>query len=166
MGYVNLTNLKQFIPASAITKTAGTWTPAVASNVISEARTAAAASFDLLIPLALPGAAAYRQAVKLKTVKLHYQVGTAAASDFATVALHKMTLGATVTGEALTITLDADHDTAAERKAVAVHEMTVTLPDDCWVKEDEALYLQCTISAAGTTVFTLFGAVLGFELNL
>ena len=135
MGYVNQTNLKQFIPASAITKTAGTWTPAVASNVISEARTAAAASFDLLIPLALPGAAAYRQAVKLKTLKLHYQVGTAAASDFATVALHKMTLGAAVTGEALTITLDADHDTAAERKAVAVHEMTVTLPDDCWVKE-------------------------------
>ncbi len=166
MGYVKDTKINQFVPVGQISKSAGTWTPAVASNVVSEARTAAAASFDLMIPVVLPSSEAYRQGAKLKSITVYYKIGTAAATDFATVALNKMTLADPVSGEAVTVSIDADHDTAAERKTVDDHVMVVTLDTPLWIQEDEAFYLQCTVSAAATTVFTLYGAVVGFEITL
>jgi hypothetical protein len=166
MAHVSTTKNNQFVPAGQIVKTAGTWTTSVSSNVVGDARTAGAASFDLFIPIFLPGSEAYRQGARIKTITLYYQIGTAAASDFATVAMHKMALGSAVIGEAVSIALDANHDTAAKRKTVGVHEMTITLAEPAWIKEDEGFYLQCVVSAAATTVFTLFGAVLGYEFNL
>lgn len=166
MGYVNNTLMTQYVPVGMISKSAGTWTVGASNNIISEARTAAAASFDLMIPVSLKGAEAYRQGAKLKTITLYYAIGTKAATDFATVALSKVTLGSTVSGEAVTVTLDSKHDTAAERKAVGTHEMVVTISTPDYIGDDEAYYLHCVVSAADTTVFTLYGAVLGFELRL
>ena len=166
MAHLNTTKINQFVPVGMIGKSAGTWTLGVSSNVVSEARTAAAASFELLVPVVLPGSEAYHQGAKVKAIRLYYQIGTAAASDFATVAVHKMTLGSAVTGAAVTVSLDGNHDTAAKRKAIGVHEMTITITDGVWLKEDEGMYLQCVVSAAATTVFTLFGAVLDYEMGL
>jgi hypothetical protein len=166
MAHVSTTKINQFVPVGMIGKSAGTWTLGVSSNVVSEGRTAGAASFDLILPVFLPGSEAYHQGAKLKAIKLYYQIGTAAATDFATVALHKMTLGAAISGEAVGVTLDSNHDTAAKRKAVGMHEMVITLNEGAWLKEDEGICLQCVVSAAATTVFTLFGAVLDYEMGL
>lgn len=166
MGYVRDTELKQFVPTGQIIKSAGTWTASAGSNVISEARTAAAASFDLFVPVTLPGAEAYGKGAKLNSITLYYSIATAAASDFATVALSKMTLGSSIAGKAVTVTQDAGHDTAAERKAVGTHEMVVSLSEPAWIKEDEAFYLHCVVSAAATTVFTLYGAMVEYDLTL
>lgn len=166
MAHLNTTKINQFVPVGMIDKSAGTWTLGVSSNVVSEARTAAAASFDLLVPVVLPGSEAYHQGAKVKAIRLYYQIGTAAASDFATVAVHKMTLGSAVSGAAVTVSLDGNHDTATKRKAIGVHEMTITITDGAWLKEDEGMYLQCVVSAAATTVFTLFGAVVDYEMGL
>lgn len=166
MSHLSTTKINQFVPVGMIGKSAGTWTLGVSSNVVSEARTAAAASFDLLVPVVLPGSEAYHQGAKVKAIRLYYQIGTAAATDFATVAVHKMTLGSAVTGSAVTVSLDSNHDTAAKRKAIGVHEMTITITDGSWLKEDEGMYLQCVVSAAATTVFTLFGAVMDYEMGL
>lgn len=167
---IHNTHMSQFIPPSAISKSAGTWTPSVASNVPLEARGAADAAFTLLIPIRLEQNANYRNGAKLKSIDVYYQIGTAAADDFATVELEKVAwpaaTGSAPTGAAVTMTCDAGHDTAAERLAVAAHKMTVTLTTPEWMDDDYAYTLQLVVDAAATTVFTLYGARANFELRI
>ena len=169
MGYVNITDISQFIPPSAIQKTLGTWTPTIGSNVISDVRTAADASFTLLIPLVLPGSEIGLQGAKIKSIDVWYKIATGAADDFATVALSKVTLaadGVAVSGAAVTVTVDTAHDTAAERLAIDDHKMTVTLATEVFIDEDYAYFLSCVVDAAANTVFTLFGARVNYTLRL
>jgi hypothetical protein len=168
MGYTT-EELSLFIPPSDILKTAGTWTPAVNTNVPSEARGAADASFTLIIPVPALASPNYRAGSKLKSIDLFYKIATAAADDVATVELEKVTLpasGTAVTGAAVTVTLDAGHDTAAERKAVADHTLTVTLDEPAWIDHGEAFILTVVVDAAATTVFTLFGARANLTLRV
>ena len=169
MGYVNITDISQFIPPNIIGKTAGTWTHTVASNVISEVRTAADAAFTLSVPLILPGSSVGLQGAKIKSVDLWYKIGTAAADDFATVEISIQTLAAdgdAHSGTTITATCDTDHDTAAERLAVDEHKMTVTLTTPVFIDEDYSYYLNCIIDAHANTVFTLYGAQVHYELRL
>jgi hypothetical protein len=162
-------HMSQFIPPNCIGKSAGTWTPSVASNVAKEARTAGDASFTLIIPIPLPQSANYRNGARLKSIDVFYKIATAACDDFATVELEKVTLPATgsaPTGAAVTTTLDAGHDTAAERLAVADHTMTVTLETAEFMGNGSAYALQLVVDAAATTVFTLYGARANFDLRI
>jgi hypothetical protein len=167
MGYVNDTQMSSFTPGFAAGKSAGTWTPTLASNTCGDVRTAADASFTIMIPLRLPANAAALKGAYLKTIDVYYKIGTAAADDFATVELEKMALGSAgaITGAAVTVTLDTGHDTAAERKATGEHKMTVTLTTKVWIDEDDVYYLVLTVDAAATTVFTLWGARANFTLR-
>lgn len=169
MGYVHDTHMSQFIPPAAITKSAGTWTPSVASNVVKEARAAADASFTLLIPIPIPSNASALKGAKLKSVDVWYKIATAAADDFATVTLNQIGLpgdGDAPAGAEVSVTLDAAHDTAAERKAVGDHTMTVTLASPAWLDDDDAYFLELVVDAAATTVFTLYGARANYELRV
>jgi hypothetical protein len=169
MGYVNVTDISQFIPPSAIQKTLGTWTPTIASNVVSDVRTAADANFTLLIPLVLPGSEIALQGAKIKSIDVWYKIATAAADDFATVTLNKVTLATdtvAVSGAAVDVTIDTAHDSAAERKAIASHKMTVTLDAEVFIDQDYAYWLSCVVDAAANTVFTLFGARVNYTLRL
>lgn len=91
---IHNTHLSQWFPANTIAKTAGTWTPTLASNVASDVRSAADANFTLLAPIALPGSANLRNGARLKSVDVFYKVATAALDDFATVELERVTLPA------------------------------------------------------------------------
>ena len=170
MGYVSDKEISLWIPPGVIGKSAGTWTPTLASNVWSEVRGAADASFSLAIPIQLFGNAAGLRGCRLKSIDVYYAIGTAAADDFAVVELEKMALGAddtAITGAAVTVTLDAGHDTAAERLAQDTdHVMTVTLSTPEWIDEDEVFVLTLTVDAAAGTVFTIFGARANFQLEL
>lgn len=170
MGYVNDTHMSQFLAPSDIIKTSGTWTAALASNVVSESRSAAAASFLLLVPIKLPGNGAPLKGASLKSIDVYYSVVTADAADFATVALNKVTLpessGSAPSGSACTVTIDTNHDTAAKRKAVGDHHMTITLDSPAWIDEDEAYVLSCTIDGAAATVFKLYGARANYTLRV
>ncbi len=169
MGYVNNTSMSEFIPPAAVGKSAGTWTPGVSSNVAAETRTAGDASFKLLIPAVLPGNSRTKAGAKLKSMDVFYKIATAAADDFATVALHRMSLpvtGSAVSGEEVALTIDAGHDSAAERKAVGDHTLTVTLSTPAYLNDGDAYVLECTIDAAATTVFTLYGARMNYELRV
>ncbi len=161
MGYTHDTHMSKFISPVMIQKTAGTWTPSVSSNVELDVRTAADAAFTLLIPIPLPSNSEYRKGCKLVSIDVFYKIGTAAADDFATVALNKYSLpanDAAPSGAAVTCMIDAAHDTAAERLAVDDHTMTVTLTTPEWIDNDAAFMLSLVIDAAATTVFTLYGA--------
>ena len=169
MGYVNNTHMSLFIPPASIQKTAGSWTPGVVSNIASDVRSAADASFTLIIPLPLPGNSQARAGARLMGVDLYYKIAAAAADDFATVELEKMTLpasGSALAGMAVATTCDAGHDIAAERKAIGDHTLTVTLNTPAYLDDGDAYVLVCTLDAASATVFSLFGARANYELRL
>jgi len=168
MGYSKITKINQFIPPALCAKAGGTWTMGVSSNVVSETRSTADSSFALYIPVILPGSEAYRQGSKLVSIDLMYKIAGAAADDFSDPVLHKMTQadGVAASGEAVSVTFDAAHDSAAERKAVGTHKMTVALATPEWILDDVMYWLQIAIDAAASTSFSLYGAVLNFERNL
>jgi len=169
MGYVNVTDISTFIPPSMIQKTLGTWTPTISSNLISDVRTAADASFALLVPLVLPGSDIGLQGAKIKGVDLWYKIATNAADDFATVEVSVVTLadqGDACAGTTVDITIDTAHDAAAERKAIEDHKMEITLDDPVFIEEGKAYYLNCLVDAHANTAFSLFGALVHYELRL
>ena len=169
MGYVNDTDICQFIPPSMIQKSAGTWTPTLASNLVTDVRTAADAAFTLIVPISVPGSSVGVQGAKLVSIDFWYIIGTAAADDFATVELDKVTLavdGTAPTGAAVSVTIDTDHDTAAERLAADEHKMNVALDTPVFIQDDEAFYLCMIVDAAAGTVFSVVGAQVNYTLRL
>lgn len=168
MGYTHVTEITQFIPPSLIQKSAGTWTTIEAGNVAMESRTAADASFELVIPLNLPGSASGLLGAKITSIDVYYKIGTAAADAFATVAVKKNTMGANgsaVTGAEVTATVDTANDTTAERITVDEHTMTITITNPEFIEEGEFWYVHCEVDAAATTVFTLYGAQVHYTLR-
>ena len=170
MGYVQDTHMSKFISALLFQFSAGTWTPTIGSNVVSMVRTQADASFTALIPLQVESNASALKGVKIKSVDVFYAIATAAADDFATVELEKMTLGAddtAITGAAVTGTCDAGHDSAAERKAVDTdHVLTFTITTPAWSDDGDAYVLELIVDCAATTVFTFFGARVNYDLRV
>jgi hypothetical protein len=170
MGYVKLKDICQFISPAEMMKTAGTWTPTLALHLPYEAKTAAADSFYLMIPVKLPASNVGTQCAKLKSVDIWYKIATAAFTDIPQVAVKKQTLsanGSAVAGADYTaFSLDAAHDTGAERKTVASHKMTVTFTEEPYLEDDEVYWIIITCEAALTSAFSLFGAQVNFELKL
>jgi hypothetical protein len=170
MGYVHDTSMSKFLFSNDILKTAGPWTPAIASSVVSENRTATAAAFTLLIPVKLPGNGSGLKGAYLKSVDLYYSIATADATDFAIVALNKETLpggtGSAPSGSTVAVTLDGSHDTAVKRKASGDHKLTASLNTPVWIDEDETYILSCVVDAAATTVFKLYGARASYTLRV
>jgi hypothetical protein len=164
---IHNTHFSRFIHPSSIQKSAGTWTPTYGTNTVGDVRSAADASFNLFIPVKIDSNSKDKQGAYLTSIDVFYTIGTAAADDFATVELEKMTVSSVgaVTGEAPTVTLDTGHDTAAERKATGNHKMTLTLSTPIWVDDDVWLSVYCVVDAAATTVFTLWGARANFTFR-
>lgn len=169
MGYATDTQMAAFIPPEKITKTAGTWTTTLASNVVSSNKTAAADAPNLFIPLNPPlGNAAALKGCRIKSVELIYSVATAALTSVTTVEIEKQTIAASgaVTGTTLAQTQDAGHDTSAERSAIGNHRMICTVTNPEWIDNDAYYYLYVTINAAATSDFKLYGAIVNYELRV
>ena len=170
MGYVHDTQMSQWIAFSQCAYSAGTWTPTLASNVASNNRTAADANFNIFIPVRLPSNGAAYKGAYLKSIDVYYSVATAALDDLATVELEKIVMaaatGSAPTGSAPAISLDAGHDTAAERKATGEHKMTVTLTTPVWVDDDDHYVLYMACDAAATSVFKLYGARANYTFRI
>ena len=87
MGYVTDLHASQFIAPNQFAFTLGTWTPTIASNVVSMVRGAAAAACTVLIPILISGNASGFKGSRLKSIDVWYTIGTANLTDFATVEL-------------------------------------------------------------------------------
>jgi hypothetical protein len=127
-------------------------------------RGAADASFTVYVPIPIPSNSVAERGSYLKSVELMYRIITSAADDFATVALYKDTLPGS--GPVVTTTIDAGHDTAAERKAIDKHRMVVTLSTPEWIDNDIAFHLECVVDAAADTSFRVFGAIVNYTMRL
>ena len=169
MGYVHDTAMSRFISAFESEFTAGTWTPTISSNVASQVRGTADASFTILVPITLPSNDAAMKGAYLQSLDIYYKIATAACDAVAEGTLDKMTLpanAAAVAGASVTVTPDTGHDTAAERYAVASHTMTMTLSTPAWIDDGEAYVLSLVVDAAATTVFTFYGVRANYTLRI
>ena len=171
---INNTHFTQFIPPNMIGASAGTWTMAVASNVWSNNRTAADAVFTLYVPVVIPSNSVALQGAKLSSIEFMYSVSTADMDDVTSVKLFKDTLQANAASgsgtlntaaEITAVTIDAGHDTAAERKAQDEHRLVVTLTTPVFIDNDEAYHLEIVCDAAATSVWKTFGALVNFTLR-
>ena len=169
MGYVNLTDISQFIPATQFSFTAGTWTPTLSTYLVSMVKSAADEGVTAFIPISLPASNIGLQGAKLVSIDVWYKVATAALDDFATVALHKQNLFANavaVTGALIDTAADTDHNLAAERLAVGDHKMTITLNNPDFLDKNKGYYLSLVMDAAATSDLTFFGAQVNFILRI
>jgi len=169
MGYVMDTAFSKFIPPSDFEIAVGTWTVGEASNLITRAKTAGDEAFTALIPIRIDGNSVDLKGAQLKSIDVWYGISTAAADDFATVELEKITLAAAAapTGAAVVTTCDSLHDSASKRKANnLVGKMTITLTTPEWVDDDSSYWLKLVVDCAATTVFKFWGARANFTLRV
>jgi hypothetical protein len=169
MGFTNDTAMAAFVPASKIGKSAGTWTPTLASNTVGDVRTAGAATFNLFVPLNPPVSNSVGlKGARIKSVELLYSVATAALNSVTTVEIEKMTVSSAgaVTGVAVTATLNSTEDTTAKRLTVANHRVIATITSPAWTDNDESYWLYVTFDAAATSAVTLWGAVVNYDLRV
>ena len=168
MGYVHDENMAQFIHPGDFEMSAGTWAVTESSNVVSNDRSAADAAVTVLVPIRMPSNAKALKGAKLDSIDVGYLIDTAAADDFATVELEKVTIGAdnvAASGEAVDTTIDSAHDVAAERKAADDHTMTITIDDPEFLDDGDCYWLKMVIDCAATTVLKFYGAVAHFTLR-
>ena len=168
MGYVHDTQFSQFMGPSDFSFTAGTWTQTIASNVHKTVRTANASAFTFSLPIKIPANAAGLKGCYLKSIDFWYKIATADLTDFASLGLDKMTMTADAvapTGAAVTVTLDAAHDTAAERKAQQDGKATITLSTPVWIGANDVFVLTGVLDCAASSVVTIYGARANFTLR-
>jgi hypothetical protein len=169
MGYVHDEHMSEFIHPGDFEMSAGTWAVAEASNVVSNDRTAADAAVTVLVPIRMPSNSVAHKGAKLARIDVGYLIGTAAADDFATVELEKVTVGAdnvAASGAAVAVTLDTAHDTAAERLAADDHTMTVTVDSPAFLDDGDCYWLKMVIDCAAGTVLKFYGAVAHYTLRV
>lgn len=168
MGFTHDQNVAQFIDPALIAKSAGTWTPTLATNEVYQRRTAADANFALFVPIVIPSNSNNLKGSLLESVELIFNITTAAMDDIATVALKKnvFSAGGVPTASDVSVTIDAANDTAAERKATGNHRMVVTLATPVYIDNDEQFTLYVLVDGSAGGVFDLYGAIANFTARL
>jgi hypothetical protein len=151
-----------------VIRTAGTWTDSAAGGVVKADRAAGTGAFSLVAALSIIANWNAYRGTKVKSFDVFYKVSTAALTGFATVEVGKMALPASgvVSGALVGVTLDSGHDTSAKRAAVGDHVMTVTINAPEWTHEVDGLYLSLGMDPAATSVVTLFGVRVNYDLRL
>jgi len=168
MGYVHDVNFSVFVHPSLCGYGGWTWTNEVKANGWLSSRTAADASFNLLIPVRLWGNSAAYRGCKLVSADIWWEV-TTAAMDEVTAYIYQSILP--INGDEfaaptlIVFTYDAGHNDAAERITVDQHKMTVTLTTPVWVDEDDKFYIRIVGDAALTSIFNFYGARLNFTFR-
>lgn len=104
---------------------------------------------------------------KLKSINVMYSVDTADLDD-CKVYVDKVTYAAAgATTSAVTTTYDTAHDTAAERKAIGNHSMTITVSSPATANTVNQFYrVEIEADANNTSVFTLRAIVLKYDAIL
>ena len=64
------------------------------------------------------------------------------------------------------VTVDAAHDSSAERLAVNEHRAVITLDTPVYIDNDEHYHVEAVVDAAATTVFKVFGAIVNYTLRV
>lgn len=158
--------LTQFIPVSQfVCDSAHTWSYSGAGDVPG-LYYEATGTVPIYIPIVLPTSLIENQGSKLKAIDIYYTVDTAALTAVAEPVLHKNTLGENGVGISaadVDITLDDDHDDAAERIATGDHRMTVILDEEEFLETDEYFVLELSFVGSASSELFVQGAQVHYE---
>jgi hypothetical protein len=168
MGYTHINNASIFVPPVNFTKSSGAWSLIFSSEVTQESRAASDTPLNILIPLNFQGGEARYQGVKIQSIDIYYTIGTADFTSFNTVEVCKQSLpanGVAHSGAEVPSTIDADHDTSAERVVQGTHKMTITITNPVYIQDDEFWYVYLATDPAATSVISLYGAQVHFTLR-
>jgi len=166
-GYVHDTAMAQMIPCTAMHFVTGTWSQAAGSvtGTIAMAKSAAAETTVINIPIMVPSNSVALKGSYLKTVEVDYEIGTLACTSV-TATMNKVTRGADTSGltvAAVTVTQDLTAATTAA--SAAKHKLTVTITTPAWIANTEYYLLVLTVVAAATSVLKVESAVANFTLR-
>ncbi len=170
MGYVNISQLSQFIPPSDFVKVGtGTWTQKITNFVLCEERAASAADIQVYVPVSLMSSPIKTQGAKILTMDLWFKIA-AAEVDMLASACFKTTLadnGSPVTAVTYDdIETDADHASPFNAGTIGDHKMTLTFTAPPYFLEDTIYSFGFAINGTNLAVITLFGAQVSFQLRI
>jgi hypothetical protein len=160
--------MAKIITPNKMMQSAGTWTETVTSNVWSDVRTAANATWVTMIPIYLPQSSSYHQGSYLVSIDIWYKVATEALDSLAAT-IYKATLPADGAAygapSSLDFTYNSGKDTAGERAEVDESKMTLTLDTPIWLDDDDQVYVELAGDGGANGVFEIFGARANFTLR-
>lgn len=168
MGYVHDTASAFVIPISLMEFVTGTWAAAVDSNVWTMDKSASDETATVYIPIQVPSNDDLNKGFYLESVEIHFEVETASL-DALSAAIKKASMpadGSAISPSSVTTTYDSGHDTAAERKDVDHHQMTLTLSTPEWIDGDEMFWIEISVDAAMTSVYKQGHAIAKGTLRL
>jgi hypothetical protein len=170
MGYVNISQLSQFIPPSDFVKVGtGTWTENIVDFVLCQQRAALAADIQVYVPISLMSSPIKTQGAKILTMDLWFKVAGAEV-DFLAPACMKTTLapnGSPVTAVVYNdIVIDDAHASPFNAGTIGDHKMTLTFTAPPFFLEDTIYSFGFAINGTNTAVITLFGAQVSFKLRI
>lgn len=172
MGYVHDTSMSQFISPADCLLTVGAWVDTVSPTtalVYMKKRTAAAATNQLIIPICLLQNSVALKGSYLKSIDIWWELTTTALTTL-TALISRATLpahdAAFAAPAAPAFTYDAGNLDNAARVDVEQHKMTLTITTPFWMDDDDLIYVDLTIVAAGTSQFDFYGARANFTLRV
>jgi hypothetical protein len=174
-GYVHDTATSFFMTPNMAFHTIGTWTDTVGNVALTymKRRTGAAATNQLVYPIAIPQNTVAFKGSLLKSIDVWYELATAAMTtltpvlDLATLPPTSAATG-TVFGAPTVpaITFDASHNTNALRAAIGKHHMTITVTTPLWLGPNDLYYLDITIVDPGTAVYDDYGIRVNYTFRI
>ena len=169
MGYVHDTQMKQFISPSEMMFEGGTWSDLASSSLPEKHRAQEADVGGLMIPVHLPQNGGPQKGAYLESIDIWWRVGTAAMVDmFAEI--KKVALpdngDSYPSPTDLAFSYDAANDTAAERKTLDEHKMTLTLTTPIWMEADDLIYVYVEYEGAATSQLFMGPARANYTLRL
>ncbi|MDT8381837.1 MAG: hypothetical protein RQ728_06230 [Brevefilum sp.] len=170
MGYVNISQLSQFIPPTDFIKIGtGTWSSKLTSNVLSLERAAAAADIQIYVPISLMSSPIKTQGAKILSLDLWFKIA-AADVDMLSPACFKTTLsanGSPVTAVVYSdISADAAHSVPLSAGSIGDHKMSLTFTNPPYFLEDTIYSFGFAINGTNLAVISLFGAQVSYKLRI
>jgi hypothetical protein len=170
MGYVNISQLSQFIPPTDFIKIgSGTWSSKLVSNVLCLERAAAAADIQVYVPVSLMSSPIKTQGAKILSLDLWFKIATAEV-DMLAPACFKTTLaanGSPVTADVYSeITIDSAHSSPLSAGTIGDHQLTLTFNNPPYFLEDTIYSFGFAINGTNLSVITLFGAQVSYKLRI
>jgi len=148
---------RQFIAPAECQYVTGTWSDAIASNVASKNKAAAAETPTVIIPVKPPMRTRPGSLIKIVRVKVLYEILTAAGTGVA-FRVRKLSVPAQGTGvssAAVSFTKDiAD----ADCYSTGHKTVTITITGGVLIADNQSLHVEFDLTCAATTVLKFKGA--------
>ena len=166
MGYVNDTQISQYIPPTSFHCVTGTWslTAGAVTGTISKHKTSNSETTVVNIPIMIPSNSVALKGAKLKSVEVDYEF-TGSAATSVTASMNKVTRGADTAVAVATAATFTQSPTAANAKVTDQHRLVLTLDTPAWIDNDEYYLVNLSMVAPASTTIDVLGAVANFTFR-